>query len=54
MATLLIVEDDDNIRLLLEARLKTRYGVVTADCAEKAFEVLEKENAGGREITGVY
>ena len=45
MATLLIVEDDDNIRLLLEARLKTRYGVVTADCAEKAFEVLEKENA---------
>lgn len=44
MAKLLIVEDDDNIRLLLEARLKSRYGVVTADCAESAFEVMEAES----------
>lgn len=44
MANLLVVEDDSNIRLLLETRLKTRYAVYTASGAESAFEILENVN----------
>lgn len=42
MANILIVEDDANIRLLLEARLKSRYTVFTADGAKNAYRTLEK------------
>lgn len=41
MANLLIVEDDANIRLLLEARLKSRYDVKTACGAEEALDLME-------------
>lgn len=41
MANLLIVEDDANIRLLLEARLKSRYDVKTARGAKEALELME-------------
>lgn len=40
MANLLIVEDDANIRLLLEARFKSRYVVKTADGGRQALEML--------------
>ena len=42
MATVLIVEDDDNVRLLIEMRLKNRYKVLTADCAKRAREIIKK------------
>lgn len=41
MANILIVEDDANIRLLLEARLKSRYTVFTADGAKEALKIIE-------------
>lgn len=42
MANILIVEDDANIRLLLEARLKSRYVVRCADGGRQALEILSK------------
>ena len=42
MATVLIVEDDDNVRLLIEMRLKNRYKTLTADCAKRAREIIKK------------
>ena len=42
MANILIVEDDANIRLLLEARLRSRYAVSSASCAKQAYEILGK------------
>lgn len=42
MANILVVEDDDNVRLLLEMRLRSRYGVISASGARPALEILEK------------
>lgn len=42
MANILVVEDDKNIRLLLEMRLKAKYGVICAAGAEQALAALEK------------
>lgn len=42
MATLLIVEDDDNVRLLLNMRLKNKYTTLLADGAKAALEILKK------------
>ena len=42
MANILIVEDDANIRLLLEARLRSRYTVSAASCAKEAYGILDK------------
>ncbi len=47
MATVLIVEDDNNVRLLLEARLRSRYNVLTASGGR---EGLEKASAPGCDI----
>lgn len=41
MANILVVEDDVNIRLLLNARLKSKYKVSTAADAGQALNVLE-------------
>jgi two-component system, OmpR family, response regulator len=40
MATILIAEDDPNIRLLLEHHLKGRYSVLTAADGGEALEIL--------------
>lgn len=42
MANILVVEDDDNVRLLLEMRLRSRYGVISASGARPALGILEK------------
>ena len=42
MACVLIVEDDDNVRLLLEMRLKGRYSILTAKNGESALSALSK------------
>lgn len=42
MANILVVEDDKNVRLLLEMRLRSKYRVICADGAERALEELEK------------
>lgn len=42
MANIMIVEDDANIRLLLEARLKSRHTVFTACCGAQALDLFEK------------
>lgn len=42
MANILIVEDDNNVRLLLEMRLRSRYNVLTAEGGKQAVETLEK------------
>lgn len=44
MATILVVEDDRNMRLLTAARLEDRYTVV---CAEDGVEALEYIRKGG-------
>lgn len=44
MPNLLVVEDDANIRLLLETRLKSRYTVYTASGADRAFEIFDSVN----------
>jgi len=41
MATILIAEDDKNLQLLLQARLKTHYQVICADDGKAALEVIE-------------
>jgi len=44
MATILVVDDEKNIRTLYRKELeKEGYTVLTAEDAEKAMEVLEKE-----------
>ena len=42
MANVLVVEDDNNVRLLIEMRLKNRYGVITAGSGAEALDALEK------------
>jgi DNA-binding response OmpR family regulator len=44
MATILIVEDDKNTRLLTSARLKAYYTVVEAQDGEKALELLDHQH----------
>lgn len=43
MATILIVEDDESMQMLMVARLENKYKVLKADNGLKALEVLEKE-----------
>lgn len=40
MANVIIVEDDANIRLLLEMRLKNRYNVITASGGRQALDLI--------------
>lgn len=42
MANILIVEDDDNLRLLLTTRLRQRYTVTSAPNGTAALQLLEK------------
>ncbi len=42
MAKILIVEDEANIRLLLEIRLKSRYTVIAAANGAQALELIEQ------------
>ena len=42
MAKILIAEDEANIRLLLEIRLKSRYTVITAANGAQAIELIEQ------------
>lgn len=42
MATILVVEDDRNIRLLTSARLRDYYTVLTACDGEKALRIIHK------------
>lgn len=44
MANLLIVDDDANMRILLNARLKSRYGVRLAKDGVEALEIFEEGN----------
>lgn len=44
MATILIVEDDKNTRLLISARLKLYYAIEEAEDGEKALEVLDHKH----------
>lgn len=44
MANVLIVEDDDNVRLLLEMRLRPHYTITAVEDADKAFKALEGGN----------
>ncbi len=44
MPNIMIVEDDANIRLLLEARLKLRHNVITAAGGAQALELFETNN----------
>ena len=43
MASILIIEDNENVRLLMEARLKNLYTVYLAENGKKALEFLEKK-----------
>ena len=47
MANILVVEDDKNVRLLLEMRLRGRYSVTTAEGGRQALEELER---GGTDL----
>lgn len=44
MATILVVEDDKNIRLLTTARLKPHYTVLTACDGEEAIDIFYKQH----------
>lgn len=44
MATILVVEDDKNTRLLTTARLKPHYDVVTACDGEEALDIFYKQH----------
>lgn len=41
MATILIAEDDKNIQLLIEARLKSKYTVICANNGQEALHIIE-------------
>ncbi len=43
MATVLIAEDDENIRLLVTARLKSKYTVVCAEDGLEALNIIESQ-----------
>lgn len=43
MAVILIAEDDSNIRLLIEARLKPHYAVVCASDGKEALDIIESQ-----------
>ena len=45
MATILIVEDDENARLLTEANLKRFYTTLTAANGREALDILGREHA---------
>ena len=42
MATVLVVEDDRNMRLLTSARLRDYYSVCTASDGEEALGIIHK------------
>ena len=42
MATILLVEDDDSMRLLTTAKLKHQFNIVCAGDGVEALEVLER------------
>lgn len=42
MANVLIVEDDDNVRLLLETRLRSRYTVTAVAGGREALDILQR------------
>ena len=44
MATILIVDDERNMRLLTAARLEGQYRVVTASDGKEAMEIIHKGN----------
>ena len=44
MATILIVEDDENTRLLTKARLKSYYDILTANDGEEALNIFYKQH----------
>jgi DNA-binding response OmpR family regulator len=44
MANILIVEDDANLRILMQMRLKGKYDVFCAEGGEKALEIFESNN----------
>jgi DNA-binding response OmpR family regulator len=43
MANVLIVEDDLNLRILMNLRLKNKYDIFLAENGKKALEIIEKE-----------
>lgn len=44
MITILVVEDDDNTRLLTEAHLYKKYNVVTCKDGEEALDIIYSQN----------
>lgn len=44
MITILIVEDDENTRLLTEAHLKKKYKVITCENGEEALDIIYNQN----------
>lgn len=44
MVTILVVEDDENTRLLTEAHLYKKYNVVTCRDGEEALDIIYKQN----------
>lgn len=44
MATILIAEDDKNILLLVQAKLKNRYDIICADDGREALAILENRH----------
>ena len=44
MANILVVEDDANMRILLNARLKNKYNVILAKDGKEALEIFEGGN----------
>ena len=43
MATILLVEDDDSMRLLTTAKLKHRYAIISVQDGVEALDVLERQ-----------
>ena len=44
MITILVVEDDENTRLLTEAHLYKKYNVITCNNGEEALDIIYKQN----------
>lgn len=44
MVTILVVEDNENTRLLTEARLKKEYNVITAENGEEALDIYYEQS----------